>query len=228
MKYIIIGLGNYGSVLAEELTVLGHEVIGVDSDEGRVDAIKDKIATAFILDATDNQALQILPIAHVDVVIVAIGENFGASIKVVALLKMFKAQHIYARAVDDVHKSVLEAFSLDSILSPEKEAARSLVKLLDLNIHVESLQVDKEYYVMKFKIPASFVGVRVGATALEEEFNLKIIALLKGKKAHNLIDAEVLERTVDEHYEATYRLEPDDQLVCYGTYRNFMDFWRAV
>ena len=30
MKYIIIGLGNYGHVLAEELSALGHEVIGAD------------------------------------------------------------------------------------------------------------------------------------------------------------------------------------------------------
>lgn len=37
MKYIIIGLGNYGSVLAEELSALGHEVIGVDTNERRVD-----------------------------------------------------------------------------------------------------------------------------------------------------------------------------------------------
>ena len=35
MKYIIIGLGNYGGVLAEELSVLGHEVIGVDTNEHR-------------------------------------------------------------------------------------------------------------------------------------------------------------------------------------------------
>lgn len=27
MKYIIIGLGNYGHVLAEELSALGHEII---------------------------------------------------------------------------------------------------------------------------------------------------------------------------------------------------------
>lgn len=57
MKYIIIGLGNYGHVLAEELSALGHEVIGADLDEGRVDSIKDKIATAFVIDATDEQSL---------------------------------------------------------------------------------------------------------------------------------------------------------------------------
>ena len=51
MKYIIIGLGNYGGGLAEELMAIGHEVIGVDQNEGRVDNLKDKITTAFVLDA---------------------------------------------------------------------------------------------------------------------------------------------------------------------------------
>ena len=53
MKYIIIGLGNYGHVLAEELSALGHEVIGADISAGRVDSLKDKVATAFVIDATD-------------------------------------------------------------------------------------------------------------------------------------------------------------------------------
>ena len=94
MKYIIIGLGNYGSVLAEELSALGHEVIGVDTNERRVDVLKDKIATSFIIDATDEQSLSVLPLKDVDVVIVAIGENFGASIRVVALLKKNGVKHI--------------------------------------------------------------------------------------------------------------------------------------
>ena len=38
MKYIIIGLGNYGHMLAEELSVLGHEVIGADVSASRVDS----------------------------------------------------------------------------------------------------------------------------------------------------------------------------------------------
>ena len=84
MKYIIIGLGNYGRVLAEELSALGHEIIGADISESRVDSIKDKVATAFVIDATDEQALSVLPLNSVDIVIVAIGENFGASVRVVA------------------------------------------------------------------------------------------------------------------------------------------------
>ena len=102
MKYIIIGLGNYGGVLAEELTALGHEVIGADSEERNADRLKDKIATSFVIDATDEDALSVLPLRKVDVVIVAIGENFGASVRVVSLLKKNKVPHIYARALDDV------------------------------------------------------------------------------------------------------------------------------
>ena len=40
-------------MLAEELSALGHEVIGADVSVGRVDSLKEKIATAFVIDATD-------------------------------------------------------------------------------------------------------------------------------------------------------------------------------
>ncbi|MFR9524312.1 MAG: TrkA family potassium uptake protein [Rikenellaceae bacterium] len=228
MKCIIIGLGNYGSVLAEELTILGHEVIGVDQSESKVELIKEKIATSFIIDATDEQALEILPLKSVDVVIVAVGENFGASIRVVALLKKHKVEHIYARAVDEVHRTVLEAFNLDNILFPEKDAARSLVQLLDLQVHVESFQVDKEHYVVKFKLPKQFVGFKVHDTALETEFGLKTIALIKGKTTLNALGISILEHNVANEFDQNYKLEANDQLVCYGRYKDFMTFWRSI
>ena len=214
MKYIIIGLGNYGGVLAEELSVLGHEVIGVDTNEHRVDVLKDKIATSFIIDATDEQSLSVLPLKDVDVVIVAIGENFGASVRVVALLKKKGVKHIYARAVDDVHKTVLEAFNL--------------VQLLDLHVNVESFQIDEEHYVMKFKLPSCFVGYKVSDLSLETEFNMKIIALIKGEQVLNGLGISILEHQVENHFEENYELEEEDQLVCYGLYKNFMDFWKAL
>mgnify|MGYP000320269404 FL=1 len=73
------------------------------------------MAASFVLDATDEMALSVLPLKSVDAVIVAIGDNFGASVRIVSLLKKLKVKRIYARAVDEVHKGVLEAFSIDRI-----------------------------------------------------------------------------------------------------------------
>lgn len=228
MKYIVIGLGNYGGVLAEELTALGHEVIGVDCNELHVDHLKDKIATAFVLDATDELSLSTLPLKKVDVVVVAIGENFGASVRVVSILKKNKVQHIYARAVDEIHKTVLEAFSLDRILTPEKEAARMLVQLLELNSEVEPFKIDEEHYVFKFAVPDKLCGLSVNELQLEKDFDLKIISFVRAKHVKNCLGISILERGVDNSFEENYQLQPKDELVCYGVYDNFLKFWKSI
>lgn len=228
MKYIVIGLGNYGGVLAEELTALGHEVIGVDCNELHVDRLKDKIATAFVLDATDELSLSTLPLKKVDIVVVAIGENFGASVKVVSILKKNKVRHIYARAVDEIHKTVLEAFSLDRILTPEKEAARMLVQLLELNSEVEPFKIDEEYYVFKFAVPSRLCGMAVNDLQLEKNFNLKIISFIRGRRVENSLGISVLDRGVENLFEENYELQPEDELVCYGMYDDFLKFWKSV
>lgn len=228
MKYIVVGLGNYGQVLAKELTSLRHEVIGVDVNPANVEAVKDSISTSFILDATNEQALSILPLRSVDAVIVAIGETFGASVKVVALLKKNQVKRIYARALDPVHKSVLEAFEVDMILMPERDAARDLVNRLDLHISVESMQLDNEYYIMKFKTPKSLVGFKVKDLAVEKEFKLKLISLLGGERRVNCLGIVISDKSVMESIDPEHKLSADDYLVCYGKYQNFISFWRTI
>ena len=228
MKYIIIGLGNYGHVLADELSVLGHEVIGADISESRVDSIKDKVATAFVIDATDELSLAVLPLNSVDIVIVAIGENFGASIRVVALLKQKKVQHIYARAIDAVHRSVLEAFNLEKILTPEEDAARSLVQLLDFGTNMEAFRVDSEYYVVKFSVPEKFIGYFVNELNLDEEFHLKLIGLKRANRIENCLGISLTEHSIVNELPENDKIQEGDELVCYGKYRDFQKFWKAL
>ena len=226
--YIIIGLGNYGHVLAEELSALGHEVIGADISESRVDSIKDKVATAFVIDATDELSLAVLPLNSVDIVIVAIGENFGASIRVVALLKQKKVQHIYARAIDAVHRSVLEAFNLEKILTPEEDAARSLVQLLDFGTNMEAFRVDSEYYVVKFSVPEKFIGYFVNELNLDEEFHLKLIGLKRANRIENCLGISLTEHSIVNELPENDKIQEGDELVCYGKYRDFQKFWKAL
>ncbi|MEF9930884.1 MAG: TrkA family potassium uptake protein [Bacteroidales bacterium] len=228
MKYIIIGLGNYGKMLALELTAIGNEVIGADMDENIVDKIKDSIATAFVMDSTDEHSLSALPLNDVDVVIVTIGENFGASIKTVALLKRRKVEKIYARAIDDVHKAILEAFNIEKILTPEESAAHTLVQLLDFETNIETFRIDKDYAVVKFTVPDRLVGYYVNKLSVQEEFNLKIIGLKRNKKVVNSLGISITENDILNELSSDEKIEAGDKLICYGLYSNFRKFWKTV
>lgn len=124
MKYLIIGLGNFGRTLAEELTDKGHDVIGIDTNEHRVDEVKDRISVAYILDATERAALASLPLDEIDCAIVSIGQRMDASLRSVATLKELSVRSIYARAIDKTHRSILDAMHIQLIFDPESYAAR--------------------------------------------------------------------------------------------------------
>jgi len=110
--------------LAQTLTDNGHEVIGVDSDPIRIEQIKDRIAFAYIMDATSAVALRSLPLTDIDYAVVAIGQSMDHSLRTVAALKSLNVENIYARALDTVHKSILEAMSISKIFIPESYAAK--------------------------------------------------------------------------------------------------------
>lgn len=131
MKYLVIGLGNFGRTLSEELTDQGHEIIGIDSHETAIDAIKDRISGSYIMDASDKYALASLPLDEIDAVIVAIGQSMEISLRSVAALKELKVVNIYARAIDNIHYSILRAMSVDKIFIPESYAARIIASKLE-------------------------------------------------------------------------------------------------
>ena len=204
MKCIIIGLGTYGRVLADEMSALGHEVIAADSDASRVEKVKDICDAAFQIDACDELALGVLPLKKVDVTIVAIGSNLGASVRVVALLKKLGVKNIYARANDYVHKSILQAFDIDKILIPEERAARSLVRQMDLGVKTDLYRVDANYC-------------------------LKIIAVKKKERVQNFLGIEynaAVVANISEGEDAP--LEEGDVLVCYGKESDFRKLCRIL
>ena len=228
MKYIVIGLGDYGFALAEELASVGHEVIGVDNKPSHVEPLKDKLAAAFVMDATDEQALTALPLHNVDAVIVAIGENFGVSVRVTALLKQLKVEHIFARANDVVHRSVMQAFGIEKILSPEADAAHKMVEIIEFGYDFEVFHVDKDHAVVKLSVPDKLIGYSVPQLRLEDEFGLRLIATIRGKVKKNTLGINYTERNVLTEVPNDLALESGDQLVVFGKFVNFRRFWNAL
>ena len=186
MKYLVIGLGTYGRELAINLSLQGNEVIGVDHRSENIEAVKEQLMTVYELDAKDENSLKLLPLKNMDIVIVAIGEDFGASLKTVALLKKNGVKHIYARAIDNLHQSILEAFNLERILTPEKRAANDLTLELSLNTQCSTFNITKDFMVLKFTAPEKFVGHSYRSINFSR-FGLVLISAVRKVTENNLL-----------------------------------------
>lgn len=229
MRYLIIGLGIYGTNLAKDLTDMGHEVIGADAKSTNVDAIKDYISTAYILDSTDEAAIGVLPLKNVDLVIVAIGENFGASIKTVALLRKLGVRNIYARAIDEIHRAILDGMQVERILAPEQRAANDLVHEMELDSKVETLRIDSDRYAMRFAAPEFFYSMRYSELTPDRMFGLQFIAASRPKPSENVLGVEARDLTpIDLAANPDTRVAPGDILICLGTAKNYRALFRRI
>ena len=139
-----------------------------------------------------------------------------------------KSAHIYARAIDNVHRSVLEAFGLERILTPEEDAARGLVHLLEFGSNMETFRVDTDYYVVKFAVPEKMIGYYANELNLDKEFGLKLLALKRAKTLKNCLGISFTEHDVMNELPENDQVQAGDELVCYGRYKDFQKFWKAM
>lgn len=230
MKYIVIGLSIYGQVLTEKLTERGHDVVCADYSQSRIEHIKDKCVAAYQLDVTDEIALKsILPIHSVEAVIVTIGDDLGMSVRVVALLKKLGVQHIIARAIDNIHKSILEAFGIDRILTPETDAAYAIVTEMDFGNRISTFSAGPDYRIFKFSPPRALLGLKKGEFNLEKNYHLQLLTIVQGIKSVNSIGSPFIRhRNLLGLDETTHCLTEHDLIVCFGKVNDFQKFYNAT
>ena len=73
---LLIGLGRFGRHIAQELNELGHQVMAIDSNEDRVNAVLSYVTNAQIGDSVNADFLRSLGVGNYDVCIVTIGSSF--------------------------------------------------------------------------------------------------------------------------------------------------------
>ena len=228
MKYLIIGLGIYGANLARDLTEMGHEVIGADDCQSNIESLKNYISTVYLIDSTEENQLAVLPLLNVDLVIVAIGENFGASIKTVALLKKAGVKHIYARAIDTLHEAILQSFEIDRIITPEQRAAEDLTHELELGSEVTTLKVDADNVVVNFAVQDYILGLTYAdlSTKLANDYGLTLVAVSRPTETTNILGIKrlTLKPLTDK---AAATATHGDIITIFGNRKKIIDFCKA-
>ena len=216
MKYIIIGLGNFGAPLGEKLTAMGNEVIGVDNHQSKVENLKETLSHTICMDATDEFTMKGLPWKETDIVIVAIGENQGANIMVTAMLKNLKVNRLISRAINPLHEKVLQAIGVDEIVHPEEETAERWSKKLCLSNVVDSFELNEEYSLIEAKVPKKFIGKTVGSIQWRETYNLQVVTLIKKKEVKSVLGKTRSVSEIQGVISDDWKLEENHILVLYG------------
>lgn len=224
MKFIIIGLGNFGASLAQKLSEQGNEVIGIDTHMAKVDAYKEKISHTICMDATDELTVSGLPLSDTDIVLVAIGEDQGANIMTTALLKNFQVKRLISRAINPLHEKVLQAIGVDEIVHPEEETAERWAKKLCLSNVVDSFELNQDYSIIEAKVPADYVGKTIREVGFRSEFNLLVLTIIKEVEVKSILGKTKTEKQVQGVASADNLLESDDILVLYGFNKDLQTF----
>lgn len=214
MKIIVIGLGNFGAAAAVKLAALGHEVIGADSNIMKVEKLKDKITYAVQIDCTDTMALKTLPLSDSDVILVAIGEDFGASILITAILKKLEVKRLVSRAISPIHRTILEAIGITEILSPEEESAERFVRKIDMSQVLDYLNISENFIVVEAVVPKKYTGLSLKDIDFRRKYNINIITIKQtdNNKSHSSgKSAQVLGVVSPD-----YVFKPNDILLVFG------------
>lgn len=218
MKFIIIGLGNFGTELAEYLTMQGHEVIGVDEDMKRVEELKEVVESTICLNSRDRQALLSLPIKEADAVFVTIGENFGTSIYTIALLKQLGVKWLVGRVLSPLHKTILEAIGVDDTVSPERDYAQLYATKVDIPESIGNYVFSNEYRVIEITVPPVLVGHRVVDIDFEQAYDLRLLSIKRAARSKGIFASSRTKDLIINDFDKDDGLElrKDDTLLLYG------------
>lgn len=202
--------------MAQKLTEAGNEVIGVDNDMDKVDALKESISHTVCMDSTDQFTVSGLPLKDADVVIVAIGEHQGANVMTTAVLKNLKVKRLISRAITPLHETVLEAIGVDEVVHPEEETAERWAKKLTLKGVVESFELSSQYSIVEVNVPKRYAGKTLAEVGFRKQYNVVVLTTIKREEKKNLLGLNRVVNIVQGVASPKTVLEEDDIMVIYG------------
>ncbi len=224
MKFIVLGLGNYGTALSSKLVVLGHEVIGVDKKMELVEKVNHQINHAIAMDATSPDAIKGLPLRDVDAVINAIGEDEGVNIMATALLMQSGVKRIICRVTSPLQQTVLEAMNIKEFVYPEGDSAERMAYKLDLKGVTDSFQISDKFKLIEIELPKRYEDKTIAEIEFLQKYAIQPVTIVRETESRNLLGTIRKTRVVQGVLSPDTLLRKGDKLLLFGDVVNLERF----
>ncbi|RFC55918.1 potassium channel family protein [Brumimicrobium aurantiacum] len=222
-KFAVIGVGKYGSNIARRLAEKGAQVFAFDNSETRIEDIKDDVAFAVTLNSTDFKILSSQKLEEMDAAVVAIGENFEATVLTAVHLMDLGVKRIIARANGADQRLILEKIGVKEILTPEDEVAFVIrEKLLNPSI-LSFLQLSEEYEIAEIKPPKGTLNRTIQDIDFRNKYQLTLVTMRREYDIKKKGQYEVEQHVIGVPKGDTV-IESRDTLVVFGTAKHVQRF----
>lgn len=210
-NFAVMGLGTFGSTVAEELQRLGNDVLGVDRNEERVRDMAERISEAVIADVRDREALEELGLKQYDAVLVAIGEDLESNLLCTLALKGLGVGEVWVKALTPSHHHILNRLGADRIIHPEHEIGVHVAYSLNYPFVLDYISLGGDYFVVEMEVGDSLQETPLRDLRLGESYSLRFLALKRGRAPLDQDPSEIV-------------LARGDRMVLLGHFRDLKRF----
>jgi len=176
-KFAVIGIGKFGFHAAKALYEDGNEVVAIDSDKGRVQAVDAYCTEAIVLNSTNKEALRALGLENMDGVIVSTGTKISTSILICLYLQEIGVKKILVKALDEDHEKILKRMGATEIIHPERDMAIRISNSLSRPNVLDFIPLSDEFDLIQVGPPREFIGKSLKEINLRAKYNVHIIAI---------------------------------------------------
>ncbi|HND50797.1 MAG TPA: TrkA family potassium uptake protein [Pirellulaceae bacterium] len=204
-RFIVLGLGSFGTALATRLCNNGCRVTGVDEDADRVEELKHLLYEAVIADVTETGTLKELHLESAHAVFISLGEDITPSLLCALHAREVGAKRIIVKGITQDHAKLLKSLGVERVIFPEIEIATELADRMTWPNVLDFMPIDPEYSFAEITCPASLCDRTLREANLRKGMGISVVGVkdaLSGK-LHMFPDGE-------------FRLSDDQLLVVVG------------
>lgn len=177
---VVIGLGRFGGAVAESLTRLGHEVLGIDENAELVQAWADTLTHVVQADATNTEVLRRLGVGEFGRAVVGIGTDIEASVLTVLALEEVGVCDIWAKAISPKHGRILERTGAHHVVYPEAAMGERVAHLVTGKM-IDFIEFDDGFAIVKTRAPREAWGKTLSESALRSRYGVTVVGVKRAR-----------------------------------------------
>lgn len=176
-RFVVVGLGNFGSSVAESLQTQKHDVLAVDQNEDAVNRIAPLVSRAVVGDGRSAKLLDRVGANGADAGIVSTGDDITSSILATMALRDLKVRDVFVKVISTDHARVMEKLGVTETIFPERESGMRLAARISTTSILNYVRLGPGFSVQEMAVPSTWIGKPLRYLKLPQRFRISIIAL---------------------------------------------------